>query len=181
MSNNIREFIEKVESAELLYLAWKETNLTPSQMEEAWSVIKSVLLDAVLVSEIVIPKDATPLTEVLDRPQHVELQYQQPTGSLIKNNDWICSICGKDTSQVEYDYLIGFDHLHCILKKEMRGQELIVEAEPAKAEPAKAEPIKATKEITKKVKKEKIVENSSKGDKTFLELLARGEYQLPKD
>ena len=74
MSNNIREFIEKVESAELLYLAWKETNLTPSQMEEAWSVIKSVLLDAVLVSEIVIPKDATPLTEVLDRPQHVELQ-----------------------------------------------------------------------------------------------------------
>ena len=63
----------------------------------------------------------------------------------------------------------------------MRGQELIVEAEPAKAEPAKAEPIKATKEITKKVKKEKIVENSSKGDKTFLELLARGEYQLPKD
>ena len=32
---------------------------------------------------------------------------------------WTCSICGKDTSEVEYDYLMGTDHLGCVLKKEM--------------------------------------------------------------
>jgi len=27
-----------------------------------------------------------------------------------------CSICGKNTSEVEYDYLVGCDHLECVLK-----------------------------------------------------------------
>jgi len=29
-----------------------------------------------------------------------------------------CSICGGDTSEVEYDYLVGYDHLGCVLKEE---------------------------------------------------------------
>jgi hypothetical protein len=29
-----------------------------------------------------------------------------------------CSICGGDTSEVEYDYLVGYDHLGCVLKQE---------------------------------------------------------------
>ena len=28
---------------------------------------------------------------------------------------WTCSICGEDTSEVEYDYLVGYDHLACVL------------------------------------------------------------------
>ena len=28
---------------------------------------------------------------------------------------YTCSICGKDTSEVDYDYLVGFDHLGCVL------------------------------------------------------------------
>ena len=31
-----------------------------------------------------------------------------------------CSICGEDTSKVEYDYLVGYDHLSCKLKEEMK-------------------------------------------------------------
>lgn len=29
--------------------------------------------------------------------------------------EWICEICGKDTSNVDYDYLDGFNHLGCVL------------------------------------------------------------------
>lgn len=33
-------------------------------------------------------------------------------------NKWICSICGQDTSNVDYDYLFGTDHISCSLGKE---------------------------------------------------------------
>jgi hypothetical protein len=29
---------------------------------------------------------------------------------------WTCQFCGKDTSNVEYDYLNGYDHLACALE-----------------------------------------------------------------
>ena len=28
---------------------------------------------------------------------------------------WICRYCGKDTSDIDYDYLDGYDHLSCTL------------------------------------------------------------------
>jgi len=31
-------------------------------------------------------------------------------------NQWICSHCGKDTSNVDYDYLVGTDHIECVIK-----------------------------------------------------------------
>ena len=31
-------------------------------------------------------------------------------------NQWICSVCGKDTSEVDIDYLVNTDHLECVLK-----------------------------------------------------------------
>ena len=30
-------------------------------------------------------------------------------------NHWICSICGSDTSNVDYDYLVNYDHISCHL------------------------------------------------------------------
>lgn len=32
------------------------------------------------------------------------------------NENWICKYCGKDTSGVDMDYLVGVDHLSCILQ-----------------------------------------------------------------
>ena len=29
---------------------------------------------------------------------------------------WICIYCGKDTSDIDYDYLDGYDHLSCALE-----------------------------------------------------------------
>lgn len=113
---DIKKFIESIDSSDLLYLAWKESNLTPSQMEDAWGIIKSVLMDAAFVKDLPDSKGSIPLTDVLDRPEHVALQYQEPLGSLVKNNPYVCSFCGQDTSQVEYDYLSGYDHLACVLK-----------------------------------------------------------------
>ena len=34
------------------------------------------------------------------------------------NRPFTCSICGGDTSDIDYDYLVGYDHLGCVLKKE---------------------------------------------------------------
>ena len=34
------------------------------------------------------------------------------------NRPFICSICGGNTSEIDYDYLVGYDHLRCVLKKE---------------------------------------------------------------
>jgi len=64
---------------------------------------------------------------------HVDLRffYVEGAGQLCKEcynrayqsdtkNPWVCGICGKDTSMVEYDYLMGTDHLGCVLEKEMK-------------------------------------------------------------
>ncbi len=36
---------------------------------------------------------------------------------------YTCSICGGDTSEIEYDYLVGYDHLGCVLKVEEETKE----------------------------------------------------------
>ena len=36
---------------------------------------------------------------------------------------WTCSICGKDTSEIEYDYLVGYDHLGCVLQGDPKMDE----------------------------------------------------------
>lgn len=36
----------------------------------------------------------------------------------MENSLFTCQYCGKDTSEVEYDYLMGTDHLTCVLTAE---------------------------------------------------------------
>lgn len=31
---------------------------------------------------------------------------------------WTCAICGEKTDEVDYDYLVGWDHLKCVLEQE---------------------------------------------------------------
>ena len=35
---------------------------------------------------------------------------------------WTCKYCGKDTSNVEYDYLNGYDHLSCALEADNKAR-----------------------------------------------------------
>jgi len=35
-----------------------------------------------------------------------------------------CQYCGKDTSEVEYDYLVGVDHLSCTLESEFKNNPI---------------------------------------------------------
>ena len=35
---------------------------------------------------------------------------------------WTCQFCGKDTSNVEYDYLNGYDHLTCALEADNKAR-----------------------------------------------------------
>lgn len=59
--------------------------------------------------------------DIVNTPNDFELgekvrrKYWETTNT---NNIWVCNICGKDTSEIEYDYLIGTNHLECCLKKE---------------------------------------------------------------
>jgi len=39
------------------------------------------------------------------------------------NRPWTCSICGESTEEIEYDYLVGYDHLGCVLKVEDSGDQ----------------------------------------------------------
>ena len=41
--------------------------------------------------------------------------------------EYICSICGKDTSGIDYDYLMGFDHISCILENNKVKTKLKIE------------------------------------------------------
>ena len=36
---------------------------------------------------------------------------------------WVCSICGKDTSGVDSDYLAGWDHIGCRISEEIRTED----------------------------------------------------------
>lgn len=36
---------------------------------------------------------------------------------------WVCSICGEKTDKVDYDYLVGWDHLSCKLKTEISDEK----------------------------------------------------------
>ena len=36
---------------------------------------------------------------------------------------WTCSICGEKTNDVDYDYLVGYDHLQCRLKSELNDEK----------------------------------------------------------
>ena len=40
---------------------------------------------------------------------------------------WTCSICGKHTHEVDYDYLSGTDHLQCVLGREENQKQLELE------------------------------------------------------
>jgi hypothetical protein len=46
---------------------------------------------------------------------------------------FICKYCGKDTSEVEYDYLNGYDHLSCTLEQEQKQQYVKMEYGPGDA------------------------------------------------
>ena len=50
------------------------------------------------------------------RQKYWELYGEQSS----TENQWICSLCGGDTSKVDYDYLTGTDHISCVLDKEMK-------------------------------------------------------------
>ena len=46
---------------------------------------------------------------------------------------FICKYCGKDTSEVDYDYLNGYDHLSCTLEQEQKQQYVKMEYGPGDA------------------------------------------------
>ena len=41
----------------------------------------------------------------------------------MENSLFTCQYCGKDTSEVEYDYLVGVDHLSCALEAEKAAKQ----------------------------------------------------------
>jgi len=60
-------------------------------------------------------------------PQYDDEHFGMVIGDdgLVKKivHPYICSICGGDTSEIDYDYLVGYDHLGCVLKVEEETKE----------------------------------------------------------
>jgi len=42
----------------------------------------------------------------------------------MENSLFTCQYCGKDTSEIEYDYLSGTDHLSCALESEFKNNPI---------------------------------------------------------
>ena len=42
------------------------------------------------------------------------------------NKSWTCSICNKDTSDIDYDYLVGYDHLKCVLEGQTEYDKCVI-------------------------------------------------------
>jgi len=42
----------------------------------------------------------------------------------MENSLFTCQYCGKDTSEIEYDYLVGVDHLSCALESEFKNNPI---------------------------------------------------------
>lgn len=59
--------------------------------------------------------------DILRTPNDQELgakvrkMYWEATDE-ISEPQMVCSYCGRDTSEIDYDYLVNTDHLECILK-----------------------------------------------------------------
>ena len=45
---------------------------------------------------------------------------------------WICRYCGKDTSDIDYDYLDGYDHLACALINNIKVKTKLKISNPEK-------------------------------------------------
>jgi hypothetical protein len=69
-----------------------------------------------------------PKNMVLGTPNDMQLgalvrsYYYEYYGDPVKSKAWICEYCGKDTSHVDNDYLVGQNHLNCAL--EHKGSNL---------------------------------------------------------
>jgi len=51
-----------------------------------------------------------------------EVRVKEPKQD-IPMSEWICSYCGDHTYHIDYDYLIGVDHLSCALANEREKKE----------------------------------------------------------
>ena len=59
-----------------------------------------------------------------DRGRWIEFDEQTLNGQRAKES-WVCDICGKNTYDVEWDYIgSGTNHLGCELKIEMKNREI---------------------------------------------------------
>lgn len=62
--------------------------------------------------DIVNASSNTEVIETLDRIEQIlEDDYK---------NKWVCCVCGKNTYEVDCEYLSGFDHLSCLVTEEMK-------------------------------------------------------------
>ena len=55
--------------------------------------------------------------------EHVGLTINEDGLVTAINRLFTCSICNKDTSEVEYDYLVGYNHLTCVLEQENKSKQ----------------------------------------------------------
>jgi len=54
-----------------------------------------------------------------DLGEKVRIKYWEMNEGKVKKSPWVCSVCSEDTSNIDKDYLEGYDHLNCRLTVDM--------------------------------------------------------------
>jgi hypothetical protein len=92
-------------------------------VDERGHADEDVRLDAVNEGDVPIRAQGAPAA----RRDHEGPQYDDEhvvlnigEDGLVKSigNPWVCSYCKQSTKDIDYDYLVGYDHLGCVLDDE---------------------------------------------------------------
>ena len=107
-----------------IYALWVKMYETPTYIPQldkkivAYGVWEQDISDINIKNNVVFPVGGASM--MVNNPKRA---YTNPlTGKTIvpgNTNVWVCGYCGGDTSQIEYDYLSGTDHLGCELQNSM--------------------------------------------------------------
>ena len=107
----------QIETAILKHLdPFSQNDFSPDEGDHRWPG-----LDAIIKENGGLPHHSNLIAEGM-YPWHDNEVTRDGDGKLLKReeeNEWVCGICGEDTSRVEYDYIgRGYNHLKCELEHE---------------------------------------------------------------
>lgn len=113
-AKKIRDIQENQINPYISLIASHLSNLYPSLSEDQSSDWAFDVMNADSNSEVL---------EVLERVENILNVNKQKQNEEQKKNRWVCCVCGKNTFDVDNDYLSGVDHLSCLVQEEIKSNQ----------------------------------------------------------
>lgn len=113
-AKKIRDIQENHINPYISLIASHLSNLYPSLSEDQTSDWALDIMNADSNSEVL---------EVLERVENILNANKQKQNEEQKKNQWVCCVCGKNTFDVDSDYLFGVNHMSCLLTEEIKSNQ----------------------------------------------------------